>query len=49
MEDPSQSGGQEQQGGGKREGVVVLVLNGIKSVDWDVLERAVSRTVPGRV
>lgn len=30
------------KGNNEREGVVVLVLNGIKSLEWDVLERAVS-------
>jgi hypothetical protein len=30
------------KGSNEREGVVVLVLNGIKSLEWDVLERAVS-------
>lgn len=30
------------KGNNEREGIVVLVLNGIKSLEWDVLERAVS-------
>jgi hypothetical protein len=30
------------KGNSEREGIVVLVLNGIKSLEWDVLERAVS-------
>ena len=30
------------KGSNEREGIVVLVLNGIKSLEWDVLERAVS-------
>jgi hypothetical protein len=30
------------KGNNEREGIVVLVLNGIKSLEWDVLEQAVS-------